>query len=430
MHDNALARALHEQGVDVHLIPTYTPIRTDEDDVSENRVFFGGINVYLQQKLPLFRFLPPFVDRFLNNPALIRWLTSGNIDVDISFLGAMTVSMLKGTAGFQRKEVRRLCDWLGHSVQPHLVNFTNILIGGCIPELRKRLNVPIVVTLQGDDIFLESLPEPWRTRAMQEIYRLVGEVDAFLVHSRFYAQFMTDYFRLPPERVHVVPLGINTDDLSHARELQQLVERPPTIGYLARLAPEKGLHLLVDAFIQLRSRRDDVRLLVAGWLGEQQRTYAQEAFDRLRAAGFETDFEYRGCVDREGKLQFFRDIDLFSVPTTYQEPKGLFVLESLSAGVPVVQPEHGAFPEMLRELGGGRLFVPNDARALAATFDELLQNRGQLAGLGAAGKEAVVKQRCARIMAQQTTDVFEKVRGLRGSPGGGALDPQPTRQHS
>ena len=164
LHDNTLAAALTRLGVDIQLIPTYTPIRTDEQNVSVDRVFFGGINVYLQQKSGLFRWLPAVLDRFLDQPWLLRWATARSSAIDPRFLGDLAVSMLRGEHGYQRKEVRRLCRYLASDVQPNLVVLTNMLIGGCIPELKRTLRAPVLVTLQGDDAFLEYLPEPHKTR--------------------------------------------------------------------------------------------------------------------------------------------------------------------------------------------------------------------------------------------------------------------------
>lgn len=467
MHDNTLAAALTRLGVDIQLIPTYTPIRTDEADISVDRVFFGGINVYLQQKFRLFRYVPAFLDRFLSQPWLLRWATAQASEISPEELGALTVSMLRGTHGFQAKEVRRLCDWLAKSQQPNLVMLSNLLIGGCIPELKRRLRVPVLVTLQGDDIFLESLPDKYKSQALAEIRRLATEVDGFIVHSRYYADFTADYFGIPHEKLNVVPLGIDTRDFerrpanplsagtSEDRQVKESgsgrastparheerdgqacssndslsssvpnVGRPPsapavdsrprpTVGYLARLAPEKGLHVLVEAFLRLRKLpgMQDARLLLAGWLSPAQRGYAEAQFARLRDAGLGEAFQYLGVVDRAGKIEFLRQLDVFSVPTTYREPKGLFVLEALAAGVPVVQPRHGAFPEILAATGGGLLTAPEDPAALAHALCEVLSDPAQRRQLGETGRRAVHERFHAQAMAQATLAVFEKYAG-------------------
>lgn len=412
MHDNTLAAALTRIGVDVQLIPTYTPIRTDEHDVSVDRVFFGGVNVFLQQKYALFRYLPSLLDRLLDQPRLLRWATSRGIEIDPKELGSLTVSMLRGRHGYQCKEVRRLCQWLAHSACPDLIVMTNLLIGGCIPEIKRRQNVPVLVTLQGDDVFLDALTEPYRQQAMDQIGRLIDSIDGFLVHSQFYAEKMTEYFGLPPERIHRVPLGIDTADFlllgDPAERLR--ADQPRRIGYLARLTREKGFHILVDAFIELRRRSgfEDVQLYAAGWLGNEHRAWAEAEFAKLQVAGLQESFHYVGSVDRAGKLEFLSGLDLFTVPTMYPDPKGLFVLEALAAGVPVVQPDHGAFPELLQQTGGGRLVLPNNPVALADELADLLNQPAQRQSLASAGRQAVLQHFNSHSMAVGTLQTLQQ----------------------
>ena len=414
MHDNTLAAALAQQDVDIQLIPLYTPIRTDEKDVSVDRVFFGGINVYLQQKVPLFRHLPKFLDRFLDQPWLLRMATSGAGDMSAKELGALAVSMLKGTNGYQRKEVRRLCSWLDSSVKPHIVNLSNVLISGCVPAMKEQLGVPIVVTLQGDDVFLDELAEPFKSRAFDEIRRLVEHVDGFVVNSRYYAEFMAEYFSIPNEKFHIVQLSINTTDFQEPfiRDSRENRDgQPPTVGYLARLAPEKGLHVLVDAFIELRKRNgmEECQLRIAGWLGDKNREYVEMQFDKLRKAGLESAFEYVGEVSRAAKIEFLSEIDVLSVPSIYRDPKGLYILEALAAGVPVIQPDHGAFPELIEKTKGGRLVPSEDPQALAHQLNLLLSDENARETLGRAGRQAVHEHFHAVRMAEETLRVYENL---------------------
>src|SRR5215212_3152973 len=154
LRDNTLVAALTRLGHDALLIPTYTPIRTDEEDVSQSRVFFGGINVYLEQKLSLFRHTPWFLDRLLNFPALLRWVSRFAVKTQASELGELTVSMLRGEHGHQKKEIDKLVSWLADDHRPEVVNLTNALLSGLVPELKRRLpGVPVLCSLQGDDIF-------------------------------------------------------------------------------------------------------------------------------------------------------------------------------------------------------------------------------------------------------------------------------------
>lgn len=417
LHDNTLARALIEQGHDVQLIPLYTPIRTDEKDVSTHRVFFGGINMYLQQKMPLFRLLPKWLDRWLDQPWLINWASGRSVKIDPAQVADLTLSILRGTHGFQRKEVDRLVDWLAAD-QPDVINFSNVLTAGCVPEIKRRLNVPVVVTLQGDDIFLRGLPDSHRSQALAEIRKLAANIDGFIANSRYYADFMSEYLGIERERIEIVPLGIDVRDFAREDRGQGTEDSVPTVGYLARLAPEKGLHILAEAFILLRQKpgMENAQLKIAGWLGEQNRDYADDVFTRLRNAGLEDAFEYRGELDRRGKVDFLRSLDVLSVPTTYREPKGLFVLEALAAGVPVVQPSHGAFPELFAELGGGLLHQPEDPSDLADKLAELLADPERRRTLAADGQSAVLATRNERIMAERTLKVLTRVIEQRGLP--------------
>ncbi len=374
MHDNTLAHALADAGWDTMLVPTYTPIRTDEIEVAIDQVFFGGINVYLQQKLPLFRHVPKFLDRFLDHPGLIRRVTSRAIETNPKLLGELAVSMLQGSAGYQKKEVRRLVSWLCDQAHPDLVILTNVLIAGFVGDLKQKLQVPVVVTLQGDDIFLESLTEPWKSQALELISRLDPQIDAYLVHSRFYADAMAGYLGLSRDKMHITPLGIDTRDFADFGRHDVSIERPPAIGYLARLTADKGLHHIVDAFIELKRRPglESLRLKVAGWLGADHVEFADRQFARLQAAGLAGHVDRLGSVTRTEKLEMLRSIDVLSVPAEYLEPKGLYVLESLAAGVPVVQPAHGVFPELIGDLGGGRLFQPGNTGELVDQLHQLI----------------------------------------------------------
>lgn len=409
MHDNTLAKALSQAGVDIQLVPTYTPIRTDETDFSVDQVFFGGINVYLQQKIPFLRYLPRLFDRFLDSPWLIRRVTRNASSISLEELGKLTVSMLKGKHGNQRKEVKRLVRWLGHKVQPDVLIFSNALIGGCIASIRKELGVPCFVTLQGDDIFLDSLPDKYKSDCIEKISEMQNEVESYIAHSEYYANFMSDYFSIPREKISVTSLGIETEDFALKKGvLDREMTQHPTIGYLARLAPEKGLDLLVDAFIKLKAEQlvPNARLRIAGWLGDHNKEYAEAQFEKMRAAGLESEFEYVGSIERDSKVDFLHSLDVLSVPTSYQEPKGLFALEAMASGVPVVQPDHGAFPEMIQSTQGGMLFSAGDTDALARSLAQILNDHELRYRLAESGYRHVHENRNTKVMAREMLELI------------------------
>jgi glycosyltransferase involved in cell wall biosynthesis len=417
LHDNALASALQRRGHDVSLIPTYTPLKTDTDSIAIDRIFFGALNVYLQQKVGAFRRTPASFDRLLDSPGLINRMAKLGASTDPTELGDLTWSILKGEEGFQAKELEKLAAWLRDDFRPEIVHLTNSMFAGFARVLKRETGAPVVCSLQGEDLFLDQLREPWKTRVFEVLRERAQDVDAFIVNSRWYGGMMADYLRVDPGRMHVVPLGL--DLAGHGGGPGALSEGAPlTVGYLARICPEKGLHVLVDAFRLLAGDpawQGRLRLRAAGYLGERDRPYLQDLEAKIRAWGLAGSWDYAGEVDRDGKIRFLRSLDVLSVPTTYQEPKGLFVLEALANGVPVVQPRHGAFPELLEATGGGLLVEPGSPEALARGIAELLGDPARRAELGRRGKEAVHTRFGDAAEAANTLEVYRRVLSERAS---------------
>ena len=323
LRDNALAAELLRRGHDVLLTPIYTPTRTDERNVSDRHVFFGGISVYLEQHAPLFRYTPRILDRLWDSTWALRLATKRQISVNPRSLGELTVSMLRGERGFQRKEIGKLLDWLRREPKFDVVNLPYALLIGLAEPLRRALKVPICCTLQGEDLFLDGLGEPYRSESLNLIREAAVHVDAFLAVSQYYADYMPKYLRIPPSRVRVAPLGINLEGYTPRRPARS--GEPFTVGFFARVAPEKALHVLCDAYRRMRASgaAADARLVAAGYLAPEHRAYLDGISRQMELAGLAREFEYRGEVDRAGKIAFLQSLDVMSVPATYDEPKGM-----------------------------------------------------------------------------------------------------------
>ncbi len=367
LRDNALAAELLARGHEVVLTPVYTPTRTDERNVSTGRVLFGGISVFLEQHAPIFRHTPRVLDRLWDADWVIRMATKRQIKVDPKSLGELTVSMLRGEDGFQRKEIGKMLDWLATERPFDIVNLPYTLLIGLAAPLRRALRVPICCTLQGEDLFLDGLGEPYRQQSLDLIRAASVHVDAFLPVSRYYCDYMPGYLGLPRGKMRAVPLGINVDGYEPQRRPRDLGSDAFTIGYFARVAPEKGLHVLADAYRRLRARPGlgKSRLVVAGYLAPEHESYLEDVRRKMADWGLADQFDYRGELDRAGKIRFLQGLDVMSVPATYAEPKGIFLLEAMANGIPVVQPRRGAFPEVIEKTGGGLIVEPDDAEALA-----------------------------------------------------------------
>jgi glycosyltransferase involved in cell wall biosynthesis len=372
-------------------------------------VFFGGINVYLQQKSALFRKTPWFLDRLLDGRGLLKWASQFAVKTRPEVLGELTISMLKGEHGFQKKEIDKLVSWLGAEIKPQVVNLTNVLLSGMVHVLKERLKVPVLATLQGDDIFLESLPAAYRAEAIALIREHCKEIDGFIATSRYYADFMTSYLDLPRDKIAVVYPGINLRGHGGARTSP--AEPPFNIGYFARICPEKGFHVLADSFRILQNNPGNPasRLKISGWLGQDQREFFDGVVNELvNTHGLNGQVEYVESPHHASKVSFLQSLTVLSVPTTYREPKGLYILEALANGVPVVQPRHGAFPELIEATGGGVLVNPNDPDDLARGLYDMLSDRELRERTGRQGKEVVHSRFTAANMASETINVYEK----------------------
>lgn len=406
LRDNRIAATLIEQGRDVVLMPLYTPLRTDEQDVSTAPVHYGGLNVYLQQQASFFRHLPAWLHRMFDSPRMLNFLSKFSGAVDARSLGPLTVSVLKGENGAQQRELSLLIDALVH-LKPDIIHLPTLPFIGAAQAIKDALGVPIFCTLSGEDIFLDELLEPHRTEAFQLIREKSQHIEMFVATSHYYAQHCREHFALPADRLQVVPMGIRVEDFEPAPTLP--TERPFTIGYLARICPEKGLANLCDAFSLLCRQGRDCRLRIAGFLAGSQKKFLDGLVKNLDQKTTKDRFEIVGELSRRGKVEFLQSLDVLSVPSLYREAKGLYVLEALACGVPVVEPRHGSFPELIDSTGGGLLFEPpQSVEALANSLAWMMDHPSERREMGVKGREAVLRLHNDRVMADQLWSLYER----------------------
>jgi glycosyltransferase involved in cell wall biosynthesis len=392
MRDNALAKSLNAAGHEVSLLPMYLPLQLDESQLptADSPIFFGGINVFLQQKLPKLR-LPGFLHKLLNNASLLRSAAKRSHMTSAREHGAMALAMLRIEDSPFGQEMDQLIDWLAQE-KPDILVLGTALQAGMIRELNRRLDVKIICSFQGEDSFLDGLPEPFKTDCWNELTARLPDADALVAPSQFYADLMRRRLNLPDQKIEVIPNGVGTPQSD--RELQLAPEpHRPTIGYLARMIREKGVHHLVEAFIHLRNNLNhpDARLHIAGAATAGDQKLIAELKHQLAVAGLTDHVTWSPNIDRNEKHQFFSDLTLFSVPATYPEAFGLYLIEALAAGVPVVQPDASSFQEIIQTSQAGKLVPPNDPKALATTWHQLLSNPTELQRLGEKGRRAATE---------------------------------------
>lgn len=409
LRDNALVAAMRQAGHDALLLPVYTPTKTDETNLSQHTVYLGGLNLYLEMKYAWARHLPRFVMHMLDNPALLSQVSKFAVKTLPEDLGQMTLATLEGEEGPVAAEVADFIDGL-KKLTPEVVHLTNTMLAGLAPTIRRELGVPVVSSLQGEDYFLSNLPEPYSQQSFETLRRMAESIDAFSAPCRDHAETMAPHLGCSVEDITIVPPGITVEDFAPRHE------RNPTefvIGYLARIATEKGLHLLLDAVRHMRDHETadtpKVKLRIAGWVSAEYEPYVAELHRHIAEWGLVDRVDFQRYIDRDQKIEFLRSLDAFSVPVTYGAPKGLYVLEAWACGVPCVQPEIGVFPELIAATGGGLLCEPRNYSSLRNRLEYLRDNPAEAAAMGERGRLVTLDNYTAQKMAAATVSLYESL---------------------
>ncbi len=402
LRDRTLVRALRARGHQVSLVPMYLPSFPEDASAPEEAlIHMGAVNLYLQHRLPASRLIPRPLASLLDSPRLLRWISRRSGSTDPVFLGEMTISMLQGEQGRLGPAVEKLAAQCAQEERPDAILLSNALLVGVARSLKERTGATLACTLQGEEPYLDSLPEPQRGIAWQTLRERARDVDAFIAVSRSYADRMAGRLGLAADRVGVVLNGLDAEDLG-AAEPRRAPARP-TLGFLARMCEDKGLPLLVGAYVLLRERGrvPDLALRAAGVVRPEDRALVEAQRRRLDEAGLGEDAELRPDIGPEAKRELLGSLTVMSVPAAADESFGLYVLEAMAAGVPVVQPRHAAFPEIIEATGGGVLCEPDDLQALAEAIEELLLDEPRARRLGEQGQRAVRSHFTADRMARE-----------------------------
>mgnify|MGYP001295503321 CR=1 FL=1 len=405
LRDQSLARNLRALGHDAVVVPMYLPLQGETDEQAETELFFGGINSYLQMKSSLFRHTPRFIDKIFDSEGLLKKAARHAHMTSAADLGEMTRAMIKGEHGPQQKEHERLGEFLSETLRPDVVFLSNALLCGCAPTVRRATGAPVVCVLNGEDKFLDGLPLPYRDESWALLRELVDDLDMFVGVSRYYADVMNKRLEIPAEKSVVIHNGI---DISGYENFEQH-ERAPTVGFLSQLIAAKGVETLIDAFVEMK-RSDTVpglRLSIAGSTVPDETEFLEAMEIKISRSGFRKDVELRKDISRDEKIRFMHSIDVLCVPATYGESFGLYVIEAMAAGTPVLLPRAGAFPELVEATGGGVIYDHEDGGALARELRTLLNDTERRRALGKKAKQSVAESFTAEVMAKAYASLFE-----------------------
>ncbi|MEI6576657.1 MAG: glycosyltransferase family 4 protein [Bacteroidota bacterium] len=390
LRDSAVVASLKKAGHQAVTLPMYLPLTMNGQAPDDGiPVFYGAVNIYLKQ-FPVFRHMPKWFENLMDSPPILKFAAKKSGSTRAAGLESLTESMLLGAEGHQSAELRQLTDYLKNHEKPDVVHFSNALLLGMAKQIRDEVKVPVVFSLQDEDVWVDAMHEDQREKIWQLMADKAKDVDAFLAVSKFFSGIMQKRLSIPDEKIFLNYVGVDPDAYTYHKP----AGKPQTIGYVSRICEENGFEILVDAFILLKknSAFKNLKLKATGGRTADDSKFIHHQISKLQENGLALDFEIQDDFSPSGLQTFFDSVQVVSVPVLKGEAFGLYQLEALAAGVPLVQPALGAFPEIIEATGGGVIYQPNTASALAGTLSELLLNPLQLDSLSSAGRKSIVDQ--------------------------------------
>ncbi len=406
LRDSKYIQGLKKAGAEVVKIPMYLPLFADEHDLEDVPVFYGAINLYLKHTFPILRKSPPWFDRILNSRPALKLAAHMAGSTNPRGLEEMTISMLLGELGEQKEELDKLIDWIGEHSNAEVIHISNALLSGLAKRIKEKLDVIVVCTLQDEDVWVNAMEENFKIKTWELMKERARDVDVFFAVSNYYANKMKRLLAIPDDKLYTHHLAIAPEDYTNTSK------RPLHIGYMSRMCESNGLEVLVDAFIILKedSRWENVKLVVAGGSTSDDLQFIKKIKGKIQQAGLREFVDFHKDFEEKGRHDFFNKISLLSVPVLEGEAFGLYLLEAMASGVPVVQPALGAFPEIIEKAGGGVVYQSNTPAELAGTLADLLSDPSRVSALSKAGKEGVKQKFNIHHQASEIIKFYKRIK--------------------
>ncbi|MCG8306764.1 MAG: glycosyltransferase family 4 protein [Cytophagales bacterium] len=407
LRDSKYMAGLKQAGAGVVKVPMYLPLFADERDLDDVPVFYGAVNLYLGHNIPAFRKAPKWIKNMLDSGPVLKLAADMAGSTNPKGLEDMTISMLLGESGEQKKELDHLVEWIGNHCEADVVHLSNALLLGLAKRIKEKLDVIVVCTLQDEDVWVNAMDEEFKKRTWALMKERAMDVDAFFAVSDYYAGEMQPLLNISDDKLFTRHIMIDAEDYQYIGT----EEKPLNIGYISRMNECNGLELLIDAFILLKRspRWKDVKLVLTGGSTGDDNKFLYSMKKKIRQAGIVESIEFHKDFEGEGRDEFFRKVSAISVPVLEGEAFGLYLLESMASGIPVVQPEVGAFPEIISKAGGGITYAPNRPDVLAKTLESLLNDREKLSALSKTGRAGVEEHFNIHRQAQETLALYHKI---------------------
>jgi glycosyltransferase involved in cell wall biosynthesis len=407
LRDVKYVNALRNQGHQVVKIPMYLPLFADEHDISDIPIFYGAISTYLKQVYPIFRKAPQWLERILNSKPMMKLAASMAGSTRAKGLEDMTVSMLLGEQGEQKEELENMVTWIAAHCKPDVIHISNALLLGLAKRLKEKVGVPVVCSLQDENVWVDAMESSFQDKIWKLMHTRAEDVDALVAVSDFYAESMIQKMELPPEKVHTFYLGVDDEDYLFVPPSRRI----RNVGFISRMCHENGFDIVVDAFINLKKNPgfEDVKLIATGGYTGDDSKFIKEQKRKIREHHLNDFFEVLPEFEDEAVHDFFKQVSMLTVPVREGEAFGMYLLESMASGVPVVQPSLGAFPEIVGLSGGGVTYHPNSPEKLSETWAGLLKDTEKLERLSLEGYQGTKSKFNIHNHAAEIIGLYEKL---------------------
>ncbi len=408
LRDSKYVDALRKQGHQVIKIPMYLPLFSDEHDITDIPIFYGAISTYLKQVYPIFRKMPDWFEKMLNSKPMMKMAASMAGSTRAKGLEDMTISMLLGEQGQQKEELDKMVDWIVEHCKPDIIHISNALLLGLARKLKEKTGVPVLCSLQDEDVWVDAMQPQFQQKIWDLMHERAEDIDALVAVSNYFADEMKKRMSLPAEKIHTFYLGVDVTDYLYI----PVQEKPRNIGYISRMCHKDGFDIVVDAFIDLKKKPgfEDVKLIATGGLTGDDKKFMKEQKQKIKDNNLEESFEIIEEFEGDTRHNFFKKVSMVSVPVRVGEAFGMYLLESMASGIPVVQPALGAFPEIIEKSGGGVTYSPNTPNKLSETWADMLSNPEKLEKLSRDGYEGTLENFNIHSHAAEIIGLYERLK--------------------
>ena len=398
--DSLQASALIRAGHDVTILPLYLPAHHATEGVP---IFFPAVSYYIEQAMFKRGNMPQWVSKLASSKVFMNLAASMSGSTSASGMEGMTMSMITGADGAFKRNLSDMIAWIEKEGKPDIVHLSSSLLIGIAAPLKEAIGVPIVCSLQDEEVWIDSLKGEWAATAWEAITANAAAVDRFVTTSNYYKQIIDA--KMPSLSPTVIYPGINIEKYRS----DTLPERP-TIGFFYRMNQLDGLDTLAEAFVMLKQRGTipNLTLRIGGGNTDSDKKFLSHIYDILRPYMDDiiVEEEYSPVLHH----RFYKNVTLVSVPLQFDEGVGIYICEAYATGRPVVEPRRGSFTEIVGE--GGVLYDEQTPAALAAALERVLTDQALYDSLRDKAKtmadERYSDRKCAEALIELYSQLINK----------------------